>query len=206
MVNVFVKECKKKIIFSCFIIILMVSLFFHGYFSESVTKIIVTKAKITSQEYIGTIIQEEIVNEDFDLLYDSVSSDGVVISSFDVNKANQILSDVMHKLKDISKDFNKDGSFDVEVPVSYLFIPSSYIFPNIKVNVETSNLLYYDVKLKSNVEEYGINSSLVSLNLIIDISYQVMVPLMFEIVDNTIEVPLALEVINGKIPEVLLSY
>ena len=184
----------------------MISLFFCGYFSESVTQIIITKAKITSQEYIGEILTEEITNKEVDLFYDSVSKDGVVFSSFNVNKANQILSDVMNKLKDISEEFNEDGSFVVDIPVSYLFIPSSYLFPNVKVNVETSSLLYYDVKLKSDVKEYGINSSLVSLYLVVDISYQVVVPMMLEIVDNTIEVPLAMEVINGKVPEVLLSY
>ena len=56
MVNEFVKECKKKIIFSLFFIILFVALFFRGYFSDSVTQIIVTKAKLTSQEYITTIL------------------------------------------------------------------------------------------------------------------------------------------------------
>ena len=45
-----------------------------------------------------------------------------------------------------------------------------------------------------------------SLYLVVDISYQVVVPMMLEIVDNTIEVPLAMEVINGKVPDVLFSY
>ena len=206
MVNVFVKKCKKKLIFSSFILILFISLFFCGYFSEGVTKIITTKAKIKSQEYIGMVIQEEIITNEVDLFYDSVSTDGVIVSSFNVNKANKILSDVMNKLKDISKDFNKEGSFEVSVPVSYLFIPSSYIFSNIKLDVQTSNLLSYDVQLKSDVKEYGINSSLVSLTLVIDISYQVIVPLMLEVVDNKVEIPLALEIINGKVPEVLFSY
>ena len=200
------RNVKIKFIICILIILFMISLFFCGYFSESVTQIIITKAKITSQEYIGEILIEDITNKEVDLFYDSVSNDGVVMSSFNVNKANQILSDVMNKLKHISKDFNEDGSFTVDIPVSYLFIPSSYLFPNIKVNVETSNLLYYDVKLKSDVKEYGINSSLVSLYLVVDISYQVVVPMMLEIVDNTIEVPLAMEVINGKVPDVLFSY
>lgn len=200
------RNVKIKLIFGVLIILLMISLFFNGYFSESVTDIIVTKAKITSQEYIGEILEEEIASKEIDLFYDSVSTDGVVISSFNVNKANQILNDVMRKLKDISNDFNQKGSFEVDIPVSYLFIPSSYLFPNVKVNVETSNLLYYDVKFKSDVSEYGINSSLVSLSLVIDIKYQVVVPLMIEIIDNSIEVPLALEIINGKVPEGLFSY
>ena len=200
------RNVKIKFIFCVLIILLIISLFFCGYFSESVTQIIVTKAKITSQEYIGKVLSEEITNKEVDLFYDSVSNEGVVISSFNVNKANQILSDVMNKLKDISEDFNKDGSFEVDIPVSYLFIPSSYLFPNVKVNVETSSLLYYDVNLKSDVKEYGINNSLVSLYLVVDITYQIVIPMMLEVVDNTIEVPLAMEVINGKVPEVLFSY
>ena len=48
--------------------------------------------------------------------------------------------------------------------------------------------------------------SLVSLYLVVDIAYQIVVPMMLEVVDNTIEVPLAMEVINGKVPEVLFSY
>ena len=200
------RNVKIKFVFCLLSILLIISLFFCGYFSESVTQIIITKAKIASQEYIGEILTEEITNKEVDLFYDSVSNDGVVISSFNVNKANQILSNVMNKLRDISEDFNKDGSFEVAIPVSYLFIPSSYLFPNVKINVETSELLYYGVKLKSDIKEYGINSSLVSLYLVVDISYQVVVPMMLEIVDNTIEVPLAMEVINGKVPEVLLSY
>ena len=200
------RNVKIKLIFCILGITLIISLFFRGYFSDSVKQLIVTKSKITSQEYIGEILNKEIADKELELFYDSVSTDGVVISSFDVNKANQILSDVMNRLNVISRDFNKDGSFDVDIPVSYLFIPSSYLFPNLKMNVETSNLLYYNCQLKSAVEEYGINSSLVSLTLVIDISYQVIVPMMFEVVNNTIEVPLALEIINGKVPEVLFSY
>ena len=203
--NWFVKKCKKKLIFSCIVLIIIVSLFFYGYFSDSVVKIITTKAKLTSEEYITKVLKEEVVSSEFDLFYDAVSEDGVVFTSFDVNKANFLLANVRSSLENISNEFNKNNCFSVYVPVSYLFIPSSYILPNIKLDVETSNLLYYDAKLKTDIKEYGINSSIVSLILTIDIRYQVTVPLMFEIVDNTIEIPLAIEVINGKIPEVLLN-
>ena len=179
---------------------------FNGYFSESVVSIITTKAKLTSQEYIERVIKEEVVSKNYDLFYESVSNEGIVVSSFDVNKANLILSNTMGSLRKISASFNENGSFDVNVPVSYLFIPSSYFLPEIKINVETSNLLYYDAKIKTDIKEYGINSSLVTLSLIIDITYQVIVPLMYQVVDNYIEVPLAIEVINGKVPEVLFSY
>ena len=181
-------------------------MFFRGYFSEAVVNIITTQAKLNSNEYIGTILKEEINKGDYEFFYDSVSTDGVVYTSFDTNKANLLIANTMLSLKKISDNYNKDGNFEVYVPISYLFIPSAYFFPNIKLTVEASNLLYYDVKLKTDVVEYGINSSLVSLYLTIDIKYQVIVPLMFEIVDNTIDIPLAVEIINGKVPEVLLGF
>ncbi len=177
-----------------------------GYFSESVVSIITTKSKLNSQEYIERIIKEEVVSKNYDLFYESVSTDGVVISSFDVNKANIILSDAMGCLRCIADKFNEEGSFDVRVPISYLFIPSSYFLSDITLNVKTSSLLFYDVKIKTNIEEYGINSSIVTLSLQVEVSYQVIVPLMFEVVDNYIDVLLAVEVINGKVPEVLFSY
>ena len=76
----------------------------------------------------------------------------------------------------------------------------------IKLNVQTSSILYYDAKIKTDVKEYGINSSLVTLSIQIEISYQVIVPLMYEVVENYIDVPLCIEIINGKVPEGLFSY
>ena len=187
-------------------LIIISSLLLKGYFSESVVSIITTQAKVISQSYIEEIIKEEVVDKNYDLFYDSVSKDGVVISSFDVNKANIILSDTLKSLRQISDDFSEEAKFTVNVPVSYLFIPSSYILSDVKLNVSTSSLLYYDAKLKTDVKEYGINSSLVTLSIEINISYQVIVPLMFNVVENQIEVPLAIEVINGKVPEGLFSY
>ena len=205
MVNSIVKKCKKKLIFSSIVLILIVSMIFYGYFSDAVTKIITTNAKITSQEYITRVLKEDIVDGDLNLFYDAVSEDGIVFRSFDVNKANLVLANTRSKLERISGEFNENNNFSVYVPVSYLFIPTSYILPNIKLNVETSSLLYYEAKLKTEIKEYGINSSMVSLILTVDIKYQVTVPLMYEIVDNSIDIPLAIEVISGKIPEVLLN-
>ena len=183
----------------------MISMFLCGYFSEAVINIINVKSKIASQTYIEEILKEEILVEEVDLFYKTVTEDGVIASSFDVNKANLLLSKTMSKMRKISKEF-EENEFVVMVPASYLFIPSAYFLPNLKLNVATSTLLYYDVSLKTDIREYGINSSLVSLILKVDIKYQVIVPLMVQMVDNSIEIPLSLEIINGEVPQVLLSY
>lgn len=188
------------------LLIILFSATLCGYFSDNVTNIITTKAKLESDYYIERVIKEEVLKEEYALFYKSVGSDGLTNASFDVAKANLLVVNSMSKLRKISKEFNINNDFDVEVPISYLFIPNSYFLPNMRLKVETSSLLYYDVKLKSDIKEYGINSSLVNLSLIINISYQVIVPLMIKIIDNEIEVPIAMEIINGKVPDVLFTY
>ena len=56
---------------------------FKGYFSEACISVITIEAKLSSQEYIERIIKEEVINKKYDLFYESVSLDGVLISSFD---------------------------------------------------------------------------------------------------------------------------
>ena len=184
----------------------MFSMVLCGYFSDNVINIITTKAKLSSYAYIERVIKEEVLKEEYNLFYKSVGTDGLTSASFDVAKANLLVANSMSKLRNISDTFNSSGGFEVEVPLTYLFIPNAYFLSNIKINVQTSALLYYDVKLKTDIKEYGINSSLVNLSLVINISYQVIVPLMVRVVDNSIEVPVALEIINGKVPEVLFTY
>lgn len=181
-------------------------MFFRGYFSSAVKSVIVTKSKIISQQYIERIIKEEINGLDKELFYENVGENGLVYASFDVNKANIILSNVISSLNKSVQEFNDDCSFEVSIPFSYFFMASSYILPDLKVDVNCSSLLYYEAKLVSDVLEYGINSSLVSLNILININYQVMVPFMYNDISNVIEIPLVLEVINGEVPEVLFSY
>lgn len=200
------RNLKKGLIITVFALICFITMICNGYFSDNVQTLIIVNAKLNSLKHIEEVIKEEVVDNNYDFFYESVSEQGIVISSFDSNKANLVLVNTMNKLKEISNDYNSSGEFVVNVPVTYLFIPSSYFLSDIKLKIETSNFLYYDVKLKTNIKEYGINSSLVELIMVVDIKYQIYAPLMVSVVDNCIEVPLAIELVNGKVPEGLFSY
>ena len=94
-------------------------MFFRGYFSSAVKSVIVTKSKIISQQYIEKIIKEEINGLDKELFYENVGENGLVYASFDVNKANIILSNVISSLNKSVQEFNDDCSFEVSIPFSY---------------------------------------------------------------------------------------
>jgi hypothetical protein len=188
------------------ILLLLAGLFLRGYFSQATEAMILAKTKIVSAKYIENVIVDEVNDEEYKFFYQSVSNEGVVSASFDVYKANMVLGKVMNRLSKISSQFNENCRFDIDIPINYLFMSSSYLMSSVKMKVDCSSLLFYDAKLVSNVEEYGINSSLVSLFLAVSINYQIMIPFIYKDVSNYIEIPLALEIINGDVPDVLFSY
>ena len=200
------RNLKKGLIITMFVIIGFVFLICRGYFSENVKTLIVVNSKQNSLKHIEQIIKEEVVQNDYEFFSESISVDGVVICAFDSNLANKVLSLTMNKLKEISVDYHNSGEFTVFIPASYLFMPSSYIFPSVKLSVETSNIMYYEANLKTNITEYGINNTLVELIMEVIIKYQIYIPLMVSEVDNQIDIPLAIKLINGKVPEGLFSY
>ena len=179
----------------------MLLFFFKGYFSDNVKTLIVVDAKRSSMKLIEEIINEEVVDKKYNFFYESVDSDGVKIMSFDSIKANLLLSSTLDKLESVNEE-----RFIVEVPASYLFAPTSYIFSDLKLKVESKTLIYYDLSLKTNIKEYGINNSLVELIMVVDIKYQVYAPMMVNVSDNQVEIPLSINLINGKVPEGLFSY
>ena len=189
-----------------FILIIVAALFLRGYFSKATEAMILAKAKIVSAKYIENILVDEVNDEEYKFFYQSVTNNGVIAASFDVNKANLIVGKVMNRLSKIASEFNENCTFDIEIPVNYLFMPSSYLMSSVKMQVDCSSLLFYETKLVSKVEEYGINSSLVSLSLAVNINYQIIIPFIYKDVSNYIEIPLSLEIINGDVPDVLFSY
>lgn len=200
------RNLKKGLIITLFVVICFITLLCKGYFSENVKTLIIVNARKNSLKHIESIITEEVISNGYDFFYDSVTEEGLVISSFDTNEANLVLTNTMNKLKDISENFEDSGSFNIDIPASYLFLPSSFLFSDLKLRVETSNLMYYDVKLKTNIKEYGFNNSLVELLMMVDIKYQVYAPLMVSSIENQIEVPLSVKIFNGRVPEGLFSY
>ena len=58
-------------------------------------------------------------------------------------------------------------------------------------------------KISSEIEEFGLNNALINLNLVLDISSRVNVPLSSEIVLTKVSIPLYSKIFTGEIPNIL---
>lgn len=177
------------------------------YFSSAVKTRLYIEAKQYAAKYFEEVIREEVINQlDTNLLVTKDKDDSLSYGFYDTQKMNLILGNISNYLREETNLFNNNSQLIVDIPMSYLFLPTAYFFPHLTVPVTCSNLTHFEVNISSDVKAYGINSSLVSLNLNVTVYFQVMIPFITDEVDSQISIPLAIEIINGEVPEVLFSY
>lgn len=193
----------KKILIGCLLVLVgIAAMILRGYFSLSVRTYLATIAKREGMYFYEKIITAELEGKTGKLIYEN-GDERIASAFFDVDKAYYLMGRVMNKLRTSSDEvFIKT----VDIPCSYLFLKQAFFLPNITVPVETSTLRSYEVAITNTVNEYGINSSLVGLNLNVKIAYTVMIPFISEVVELEMVLPLALEVINSEVPLISLKY
>lgn len=190
------------------IVIMIGSFLIKGYFSESVQEYIRYDCTNKINEMITTTINEQIVAE---LTSESLmhvtynDSKEVVYAYIDTKKTNEILGVTSQAIVDLTKEFNENSSKSIDVPFGYLFSSNVFFGSSITLPISVSTIAMYNVKLNTNVEEYGLNSSLVTVNLEYDFSFKAIVPLISNDVNVANSVPLVSTVIYGSVPNYFFS-
>ena len=89
------------------------------------------------------------------------------------------------------------------IPLGYFFSRNYFLANGIRVPINLEIIGSTKLDIKSDVKSYGINSSLVEINLEVGIKMQIMVPFQREQIDLVYNIPLAMEIINSDVPFVL---
>lgn len=165
---------------------------------------------------INTIVQKVIANIEYDAnsLYsiEKDSQGNIVQVQFNSYEMNQLLYKMLETIdasllaaqdgeKDPTTDqvFYEDGVL-YEVPIGY-FTNLFFLYskgPKLKVKIRMMN----DVtgELKTSVEEYGINSSLVKISLSLKFDAEVLTLFSSSSLQDENEIPLVIQVISGNVP------
>ena len=144
-----------------------------------------------------------IINRDSDIT--SITLDSVI-----VNRINDTISDICEDNLRIIEDGNykllKDR-FNIEE--EYFYVPSSILFNNTILNligpkIPISLKIIGNVTsgINTEVKEYGINNSLITISSEITVSMMVILPFTTEYVSITNYVPISIKLIQGKVPEI----
>lgn len=168
---------------------------------------------------INNIVKEVLADIEYDTedLYHIQRSDNGDITSieYDSYKLNQILYSSLNTIdesllaaQDGKKDpttkdvFYEDGVL-YEVPVGYL----THIFflynkgPKIKIRMKMLNDVTGEIKTES--KPYGVNNTMIRISLVVKVNAQVLTFLSISEMENSCEIPLVIQIVNGKVPSIL---
>ena len=213
-----------KAFFILFFIVLLVLILYS--MSNKISASLKSYSKIETEKFLNTIINELIKDE----VLENINGDSIIevykneegeilYADFNDEEVNNILSSsvllIQNSLIDIENGktdklslpgniyskYNKlDKGIIIEVPTGTLI--NNNLFSNIGPKIPIKIQLLGAVKgnVKTDIEEYGINNSLVSTKIVIEATEQIVLPISSDEIKAVIEIPIATKLIQGKIP------
>lgn len=195
------------------VLIIVISYIMLKIFTYKSEPILMDYAKNKAINVISSIvndsINEIIYKKDLNIIDVNKNSSGDIVSlDFDNKKVNEIL---IISTNTILKNINEMENISIEkLNENYLvyYIPMGVIhdipsLTNIGPKIPFKFNIIGNVSSSSsnNIKEYGINSSLIEVNLNIDLNVQVILPFKIEVVNVSKSVLLDSKIIQGNIPE-----
>lgn len=227
------KKCNKLLV--CIVILIcliLVCYSFINYYSNKALPIMMTYAEAETKKLIILVINKAVtkqinnvdINNIFDVTY---NNDGeVILVDFNSKRTSIALSTItslvefnlraieegkidMLELPDNTLDsYNTDlleKGIIVEVPLGV--INGSVLLANLgpKVPVKLSLIGNVSSGFSTEVTEYGINNALIKLYIDVDVNARIIMPFVSDEISISSNIPIAMKVIQGKIPEYYLN-
>lgn len=206
--------------------ILLITLLIIIIFSMLVIRVINKNVTPTVMEYskseikrISSIIINKSINDeiikliDVDKLFivDKSSGDEIITVTLDsgvVNTITNAISDACENNLRLIEERRFSELKDFNINEQYFYVPSGVAFNNTFFN-SLGPLIPIKLKiignvtsgLETDVKDYGINNSLITVSIEVKVELMVILPLSTDYVSITNYVPIAVKMIQGKVPD-----
>ena len=229
------KKRKVNVLLICIIIIIFLGLisgYFINFYSRKAIPLLISYAEAESKKLIILVINKavtkQINNVDTDQIFEvTYNNNGeVILVDFNSKRTSIALSTItslvefnlraieegkidMLELPDNSLDLYDEDLLGkgiiLEVPLGV--ISNSVLLTNLGPKVPVKISLIGDVSsgFSTDVKEYGINNALITLNIDVSVDTKVVLPFVSENMNVSASIPIAMKVIQGKIPEYYLN-
>ena len=213
------KKHKLSIVIIVFIIIIALAIFIVNIISDKISPLVMDYS-IGQMKRITSIVINRSINSD---LLDKIdmnnlfiitkgATDEVVTISLDSVIVNKITDDISDECEDNLR-LIEDGNYDelkkkFNIGEEYFYVPSgilskntvlSSIGPKIPINLKIIGNVTSGIKTE--VKDYGINNSLISIYVEITVEMMVILPFSSDYVSITNQVPISIKLIQGKVPQ-----
>ena len=210
---------KLKLIIFILILIIILSIIIIKVISKRIAPIVmdysISEMKRITSVIINRSINSDLLNKiDMNNLFIISKNDNdittISLDSVTVNKITDDISDACEdnlrlieegKYSEIKKKFN--------IGEEYFVVPSGIITKNTifsslgpKIPINLKIIGNVTSSLKTDVKEYGINNSLITISVEISLEVMVILPFSSDYITITNQVPIIIKLIQGKVPQV----
>ena len=201
------------------LVIIIIAVIIIKIISDKITPLVMDYS-IGEMKRITSIIINRSINSDIldenemnNLFVVSKNETGEVITvsldSIIVNKITDKISDVCEdNLRLIEEGKYQELKMKFNIGEEYFYVPSGIIFKNTilsgigpKIPINLKIVGNVTSGIKTEVKEYGINNSLITISSEIVVEMMVVLPFSSDYVSITNYVPIAIKIIQGKVPQ-----
>ncbi len=202
------KKIKKIKILIILLIIILIPLYIlnliDNFYSEQTTKYISTEVTNTLSNHIPKIITEQLKYQNLDLveyIYDNNNNiSNISLNSYNINKLLAISNDKLYELIYSNEIQNK--LLDIEFPLGQMLGLTLLAKLGPKIYIDTLLINDYKIDLLTDLVEYGINNTMFSAFLLININVTLLIPLRETKVNFQTKLYLINEILQGQIPNI----
>ena len=203
------KVPKINIIIILIVTIMIVIFLIFRFINKKVSPVIMNYAELQAGK-IATYIIRQAVNEEVtkeinvDELFITTKDDNGNIKTIDFNplSVNRLLSKITETVNEYLTNLE---STEFEIPSWVVFKNSRLTNIGPKIPVKLTLIGDIDSDIKTKVTNYGINNALIKVNVYVHVVEQVILPISSKKVDVEMNIPLAVKLIQGQIPEYYLN-
>ncbi len=212
---------KKKLGIFLFILVIITILSFViiNFINTKITPIVMNYSISEMKRIVSTIINRSIssdlIENDINELFITTKNKNEDIIT--VTLDSKIVNIINDKISDACEDnlrLIEEGKYDkikekFNIGKEYFLVPSGIIFNNPlfsnlgpKIPITLKVLGNVNSGVTSEVKDYGINNSLITISIEIKVELMVILPISSEFVEITNYIPIAIKLIQGKVPEI----
>ena len=208
---------KIKILFIILILIILLSFTILKLITKNISPIMMEYSKSKVKRLASLVINKgvtddvlNIINTQELFIVDKSNNEEIITITLDPLMVNRIESSATDKVESILSLLEKNDQellAKYNINSEYFVIPSGMVF-NSGLMANVGPLIPIKMKLIGNVKsevitslkEYGINNSLITVSVNITVELKVILPLTIDSVSITNSVPVAIKLIQGKVP------
>ena len=213
------KKHKFIIVIIVFILIITIAIIIVKVLSDKIAPLVMDYS-ISEMKRVTSIIINRSINSDLlnkidmnNLFIINKGEDGFMTISLDSVIVNKITDDISDACEDNLR-LMEEGKYEelkkkFNIGEEYFFVPSGIISKNTllnsigpKIPINLKMIGNVTSGLKTEVKEYGINNSLITISVEITVEMMVILPFSSDYVSITNLVPISIKLIQGKVPQV----